>query len=194
MHLRKSLVAVAAALAVGLLGLSSSAYATIGAASGPFSNSGSITIAGSTWYCNYGGTIGGSYDNINNPAFTFTTMSVGCITPVAVATISLNSCAVPVYLTTGRTAGVDTAVTGTADFGTSTCVQIKNLSGYCTIYVQGTVNATFNENVSGGYQDLVLNSPAGGNPAQCSGFPATTIALNNLRFRIAGSPGPINFS
>jgi hypothetical protein len=188
MHLRKSLVAVAAALAVGLLGLSSSAYASTGTVSG-YPSSGSVTFAGSTYSCT-SGTVAGVYDNINNPALDLNSSTmIRCPASGPTMTISINSgCTVPVSLTAGRTAGTDTNITGTADFGTSGCVTVRNLLGSGTCYVEGTVNAIYDEIT----HSLTLNSPAGGNlMPSCLGAYASyaPLVLNNIVLNIT----PINF-
>lgn len=196
MHLRKSLVAVAAIVAASLIGLSSGAYATTGTISGTY-NSGTVAFAGSMYGCT-SGSFAGTYDTVNNPALNFSTVSFNCATPAGNATISLNSCTVPATLTTGRTSGLDTAIGGSAPLG-STCIKVSALGGLCTANVQGTLSATFNETtkVVGGvtYQDLMFNgSGALANQSSgCLGIYTGTFTLSSFSVNIAASGGPINF-
>jgi len=189
MHLRKALAIGATALfAAGLLVLlPSAANAASGAISGSFQG-GNATFAGMTYGCTTG-TVSGTYDTVSSPAFSFSTLSLNCSTPVGAATISLNSCTVPVTLTTGRTSGVDTAISGSAAFGTGTCVKVSAMGGTCTANVQGTVTTTFNETVrTGGWQDLILNgSGTLANQSGCSGLLTGSFTLNNIDFGFKGA-------
>jgi len=200
MHLRTSLAAVAgvaAVVAAGLIGLSSSAYAGTGTVTGSFA-SGTATYSGATYGCT-SGSVAGTYDDINNPALVISSMSISCSTPFGTSTTSLNSCTVPVSLTGTRTSGIDTAIAGNAVFGTGTCVKVSLLAGLCTFNVQGTVAATFNETtkVVGGvtYQDLILNGSGtiANQSPNCFGFYSGSFTLNNIAFNIAAAGGPINF-
>ena len=195
MHLRTSLIAAAAIVAAGLLALSGTAFATTGTVTGQFT-SGSASYGGSTYGC-IGGSVAGTYDTVSNPALTFSTLSLSCTTPVGTSSISLVSpCTVPVTLTTGRTSGLDTAIGGTAAFGTGTCVKLSMLFGACTAYVSGTVNATFDETVkAGGWQDLILNGSGTlvGASSGCTGLLSGTFTLNNIDFNVKPASGSINF-
>ena len=195
MHLRTSLVAAAAIVAAGLLALSGTAFATTGTVTGQFT-SGSASYGGSTYGCT-GGSVAGTYDTVSNPAFTFSTLSLNCSTPVGTASISLVSpCTVPVILTTGRTSGLDTAIGGTAVFGTGSCVKVSALLGACTAYVSGNVTATFNETVkTGGWQDLILNGSGTlvGASSGCVGLLSGTFTLVGIDFNVKPASGSINF-
>jgi len=194
MHLRTSLVAAAAIVAAGLLGLSSTAFATTGTVSGQF-KSGSASFAGSTYGCT-GGTVAGTYDDTSNPALTFNTLNISCSTPLGTATVSLVSpCTVPVTLTTGRTSGLDTAIGGSIAAGSS-CVKVSSLFGACTAYGSGTFTATFNETVkTGGWQDVIFDGAGtlvGASPG-CSGLYSGSFTLVNFDFNVKPASGSINF-
>ena len=195
MHLRTSLVTAAAIVAAGLIGLSSTAFATTGTVTGQF-QSGSSSFAGSTYGCT-SGTVAGSY-NTSNPAFNFSTLSLNCSTPVGTATVSLVSpCTVPVTLTTGRTTGLDTTIGGGAAFGTGNCVKVSALFGTCTAFVYGGVSATFDETIkTGGWQDLTLNGSGtlvGASPG-CAGLLSGTFTLVGIDFNLKPTSGLTSFN
>src|SRR3954471_5112986 len=101
MHLRKSLVAAAAIVAAGLMAISGSALAATGSVTGSFVG-GSASFAGATYGCTTGA-VNGTYNTTAADNLAFTTLSISCSTPVGTATISLNSCTVPVNFTSGQT-------------------------------------------------------------------------------------------
>ena len=197
MHLRTSLVTAAAIVAAGLIGLSSDAVATTGTVTGQF-KAGTVSMAGSTYGCTTG-TVGGSYDDTNNPAIVLTSVSLSCNTPVGPGTISLNSgCTVPVTLTTGRTPTLgDIAIGGSAVFGVGTCVKISALFGICTANLQGNPGANFNETVKtpGNWQDLIFNRwvTFANQTAGCGGALTGTFTLNNIDYNVKPASGSINF-
>lgn len=182
MNLRKPLVAAAAIVAAGLMAVSGSALAGTGSASGSSTGTGTASFAGGTYSCP-SGSVGGTYDDTNNPAYTFSSMNITCSTPIGNATISLN-CAVPVNLTAGRTSSTsDTGITGNAVFGTSTCVQVTALFGVCTANVHGTVSAAYNESTA----KLTLNGVgtlSGPSPG-CGGVMTGTFTLNGIEFAMS---------
>jgi hypothetical protein len=87
MHLRKSLVAIAAVVAAGLLALSGTANAVTTPITGSFV-SGNASFAGSTYGCSTGSATGIADDVANT--ITFSALSISCSTPVGTATVSLN--------------------------------------------------------------------------------------------------------
>ena len=183
MQLHKALtVGAAAVLVAGLLVLlPAAATAAPVAISGSF-QSGTASFAGSTWSCT-SGTASGTYDTASSPEFSFSSLTLGCYTPAGGATITLNTCTVPVDLTGTRTSGVDAAIAGTAAFGSGTCVKVS--AGTCTANVQGTVGANFNETVrAGGWQDLTLNGSGilANQSGACGGVLTGSFTLNNIVF------------
>ena len=193
MHLRKALaIGATALLAAGLLVLMPTAANATPVAIGGSFQGGNASFAGSSYGCT-SGAVSGTYDTVSSPAFSFSTLSLNCSTPVGAATISLNSsCTVAVNLPgPTRTAGVDAAIAGTAVFGTGTCVKVSAMGGTCTANVQGTVTASFKETVrAGGWQDLFLNgSGTLANQSGCSGLLTGSFTLNNIDFGFKGASG-----
>lgn len=187
MHLRKSLLAVAAVVAAGLLALSPTANAATGSTSGTFA-SGNATFAGSTYTCSTG-SAGGTYNTTaTTNAIVFSTLSISCNTPVGTATVSVTTGGCPGGVAVNlpgptRTAGIDTAIAGTAVFGTGTCVRVSALGGLCTANVQGTVGASYNETV--GANKLTLNgSGTLANQSGCLGLLTGTFTLNSIVFNM----------
>lgn len=190
MHLRKSLVAVAAIVAAGLLGLSGTANAATGSFTGYF-KSGNATFAGSTYGCS-SGSISGTYDTIGSPALRFSTVTLNCSTPVGTATVSVTPAGCPGGVAVNlpgptRTSGIDTSIAGTAVMGTGTCVKVSGLGGLCTANSQGTIGASYNETVSGVNDNEITFSGTGSlaNQSGCLGLWSGNYTLNNFTFGIA---------
>jgi hypothetical protein len=178
MHLRKSLVAIAAVAAASLLALSGAANAA--SVTGTFV-SGNASFAGSSYGCTGGSATGTSAGK----AVTFSALSINCSTPVGTATVSLNSgCTVVANFPTA-TSAIETSLAGTAAFGTGTCVKVSAGGGICTANVQGTVSATYNETV--GANKLTLNGPGtlANQSAGCFGLMTGTFTLNNIVFNMS---------
>jgi hypothetical protein len=213
MHLRKALAVGAAVLAVGLLGLTSSASAAGGAIGhvgvngstaagavaidGVFHN-GNATVRGSTYGCT-GGTVSGTVKRgaVNaNPELSFGTMSLVCATAFGDATFTVGAgCSVDVkFAGTVNDGTSDTGVPGTATMP-ALCVNLS-IGGLCTAKVSGTIGAAFDETVMtiGGvnYQRLTLNGTglALNNVAGCLGLIVNgPVTLNAITFDLKVTTG-----
>jgi hypothetical protein len=180
MHLRTSLVAVAAVVAAGLLALSGTANATTTPITGSFV-SGNASFAGSTYGCTTG-SVTGSADDVAD-TITFSTLHQVCSTPVGSLTVSLNpGCTVVASFPGANNTVIETALAGDAVFGTGTCVKVSSGGGICTYNVQGTVDATFNETTT--QNTLTLNGPGtlANQSFGCFGLMTGTFTLNNITF------------
>ena len=179
MHLRTSLVAIAAVVASGLLALSGTANATTTPITASFV-SGYTSFAGSSYGC-AGGSATGIADNVAD-TITFSALRVSCSTPLGSLTVSLNSGCTVIATFTGATAGIDTALAGNAVFGSGTCVKVSAGGGICTYNVQGTVSATFDETTT--QNRLILNGPGtlANQSFGCFGLMTGTFNLNNITF------------
>jgi hypothetical protein len=186
MRLRTSLTIGAAALAAGLLALTSTAVAsnptgtsinfvrvngnTAGThtITGVF-KSGTASFGGGTFGCT-GGTVQGSAAAGATPAtkiatVSFSTLNITCATPLGVnATISIGSnCASAAFQDSNVHDGLVDTGTGTKFSNVNGTVTLAAncgtvTAGPCTANVSGTVSASYNEAIkAGNYQDLILN-------------------------------------
>jgi hypothetical protein len=178
MHLRTSLVTIAAVAAASLVALSGAANAA--SVTATFA-SGNASFAGSTYGCT-GGTVTGTS---SGRAITFSSLSINCSTPLGTATASLNTGCTIVATFPTATAAIETSLAGSEVFGTGTCIKVSMGGGFCTANVQGTVSATYDETV--GANTLTLNGPGtlANQSAGCFGLWTGTFTLNNIRFSLS---------
>jgi hypothetical protein len=205
MQLPKAIILGTAVVAAGVLGLTPAVQATtitgnkitnisVGGSSvagtvpvtGIFkSGTATFDALGFTTTCtsgSVGGTVNRGPFTSGSTAFTFTSLSITCFSPLMInATISLASgCTVPVTMGGVRAGagGNDNVHSGLVDTGTytglaqknhnilgaltapgSNCIKVTLSSGGCIAYAQGTTGAQFNETqktASGiSYQDLI---------------------------------------
>ena len=172
--------------------------------------SGNATFFGSTYGCT-SGTVSGTVSRGPRPLgagvhdLSFPTLALSCATPVGPATISVNAgCAVTAdfvdfnvndgNVDTGAGANYD-RVQGLVASGTGTCVKLSALFGACTAYVNGTLNASFDEAVATflgvNYQDLILSGSGTivNQSAGCAGMLTGVFTLNNIDFGIEVTGG-----
>jgi hypothetical protein len=209
MKFRKAILAGAAVVAAGLMGLTSAASAGTasinyvqvdGNTSGvhPIAGdfvSGTATFGGGTYGC-VGGTVEG--DAHAGPVPTggqidFTVLDIVCATPIGIdATISIDqNCAtfVPDATATVADGKTDTAVPGTVTLGTG-CGNVT--AATCSADVQGTVGATYNEVT----QELILNGNGftlSNQSVGCFGLISGNVGLNAITFGIDASAGGLDF-
>jgi hypothetical protein len=246
MNLRKAITLAAAVAAAGLLTLAPSVQAASPTGNditvvniGGNATAGTVPVdgifkggtatfnaLGYTTPC-AAGTVAGSVNRgpstSGGTAFSFTTLSLSCATPLGIkAIIGLNAgCTVPVtmggvktndnvhvgltdtglWLTTGAKPKNHNVV-GTATIGFKCATMSMTGGSTCTARADGTVQAQFNEatKVVGGvtYQDLILTGTGvslRNQTASCLGLWAGGVTLNQVTFNIkpTGTPGPIDF-
>jgi hypothetical protein len=209
MRLRKVLLAGAAAVAAGLMGITPTAGAGVTsinhvqvdgntsgshAVTGDFV-SGTASYGGGTYGC-IGGTVIGDATAGAVPSgghVDFTSLNLICATPLGInQTVSIaDDCARfdPIATATVTDGKTDTAVPGTVtlDPGCGTLSYAP-----CTADVQGSVSATYNETT----QELALNGTGFSLSNQsigCFGLVAGSVGLNNIIFSIDDTNGGIDF-
>lgn len=209
MHLRMALLAAAAVVAAGLMGITPAANAGVElinyvhvngntsgvhAISGTYSG-GAASFGGGTYTCFDGGFTGDATAGAVPPGghIDFTSLDIVCATPLGInQTITIDSgCADfdPIASATVTDGKSDTAVPGIVTLGTD-CGTLNYAS--CTAHVDGQVGATYNEDS----QQQILNGSGFALSDQsigCLGLISGSVGLNGITFDVDDSAGGIDF-